>query len=172
MEATTSHVKVWDISPELAEDFEFDYDAAAVEEGSSDILGELAPHLDQWSDMWIEAVEYEYSFHNKMMHFTLHTKCAPPTSWLTQASMNSYFNNRLITMTTIQKDETCVTGVAVMDGEVLQNKQIFEMSSEEVGKHYEEEEPGYELDNLDDQIWNSIRKFVNVCEQFYLGRKK
>ena len=59
-----------------------------------------------------------------------------------------------------------------MDGEVLQNKQIFEMSSEEVGKHYEEEEPGYELDNLDNQIWDSIGKFVNVCEQFYLEREK
>lgn len=172
MEATTSHVKVYDISPELAEDFEFDYDASGVEEGSSDILGELAPHLDQWSDMWVEAVEYEYNLHDKTMHFTLHTKWAPPINWLTQASMNSYFNNRLITMTTIQKDETCVTGVAVMDGEVLQNKQIFEMSSEEVGKHYEEEEPGYELDNLDNQIWDSIGKFVNVCEQFYLEREK
>jgi hypothetical protein len=75
----------------------------------------------------------------------------------------------MITMSTIQKDETCVTGIAVMDGEVLQNKYIFEMDSEEVAKYYEEQE-GYELDDLDNQIWDSIGKFVNVCEQFYLER--
>ena len=169
MEATTSHVKIYNVSPELAEDFEFDYDAESVDQGSSDILGELAPHLDEWSDLWVEAVEYEYSSHQQTMHFTLHTKWAPPLNWLTQASKNIYFQNKLITMSTIQKDETCVTGIAVMDGEVLQNKYIFEMDSEEVAKYYEEQD-GYELDDLDNQIWDSIGKFVNVCEQFYLER--
>ena len=129
MEATTSHVKIHNISAEQAEDFEFDYDTLSVEGGSSDILTELAPHLNQWSDMYVEAVEYEYNSHDQTMHFMLHTKWAPPINWLTQASMNVYFQNKLITMSTIQKDETCVTGVAVMDGEVLQNKYIFEMES-------------------------------------------
>tara|TARA_R100001509_G_scaffold165520_2_gene147532 strand:+ start:1600 stop:2124 length:525 start_codon:yes stop_codon:yes gene_type:complete len=172
MEATTSHVKIYNISPELAEDFEFDYDTISVEEGSSDILGELAPHLDQWSDMWVEAEEYEYNSHDQTMHFTLHTKWAPPINWLTQASMNTYFHNRLITMVTIQKDETCATGVAVMDGEVLQKKIIFEMTSEEVGKYYNDDEVEYELDELDNKIWDSAGKFLSVCQQFYLERKE
>ena len=73
-------------------------------------------------------------------------------------------------MATIQKDETVVTGVAVMDGEVLQHKQIFEMDSAEVGKYYNDDELGYDLDDLDNQLWDSITKFVNVCEQFYLER--
>ena len=119
MEATTSHVKIYNVSPDQAEDFEFDYDVMSVEDGSSDILGELAPHLEQWSDMWVEAVEYEYNQHSQTMHLTLHTKWAPPINWLTQASMNVYFQNKLVTMSTIQKDETCVTGVAVMDGEAV-----------------------------------------------------
>lgn len=170
MEATTSHVKIYNISPELAEDFEFDYDTDCAEGGSSDILSELAPHLDAWSDMWVEAVEYEYDPQGQTMHFMLHTKWEPPVSWLTQASMNVYFQNKLITMATIQKDETCVTGVAIMDGEILQNKNIFEMPSEEVGKYYEEED-GYELDDLDNQIWDAIGKFATVCEQFYLEKE-
>jgi hypothetical protein len=100
----------------------------------------------------------------------LHTKWAPPLAWLKQASMNVYFQNKLITMATIQKDETSVTGIAVMDGEVLQNKYIFEMTSENVGKHYDDESE-YELDDLDNQIWDSIGKFTNVCKQFYLERE-
>ena len=74
-------------------------------------------------------------------------------------------------MSTIQKDETCVTGVAVMDGEVLQNKTVWSMEPEEVSKYYEEED-GYELDDLDNQIWDEIGKFTTVCEQFYLERKE
>tara|TARA_Y100000592_G_scaffold99666_1_gene176569 strand:+ start:979 stop:1491 length:513 start_codon:yes stop_codon:yes gene_type:complete len=170
MEATTSHVKIYNIPPDVAEDFEFDYDTEGVEEGSNDILGELAPHLDQWNDMWVEAVEYEYNLHDETMHLMLHTKWAPPLAWLKQASMNVYFQNKLITMSTIQKDETCVTGIAAMDGEVLQNKYIFEMDSEEVGKYYDEEQ-GYELDDLDNQIWDAIGKFTTVCKQFYLEKE-
>ena len=120
----------------------------------------------------MEVEEYEYNLHDHTMHFTLETKWAPPTKWLQEASHNTYFDNKLITMTTIQKDETCVTGVAVMDGEVLQNKYIFQMDSEEVGKYYEEEEDGYDLDELDNLIWDSIGQFVKVCEQFYLEREK
>ena len=172
MEATASHVKIYNVSPELAEDFEFDHDTLSVEQGSSDILGELAPHLEHWSDMWVEAVECEYNPHGQTMHLMLHTKWAPPINWLTQASKNVYFQNKLITMATIQKDETCVTGVAVMDGEVLQNKYVFEMSAEDVGKYYNDEEVDYELDELDNQIWDSIGKFLNVCEQFYTEKKE
>ena len=59
-----------------------------------------------------------------------------------------------------------------MDGETLQNKCIFDMSSEEVGKYYNDSETDFELDHLDNQIWDSIGKFVNVCEQFYLEKEE
>ena len=173
MDSTKSFVKIYNVTPELAEDFEFYYDTAGIEDGSNDILNELAPALDSWEDVgWMEVEEYEYNIHNNTMHLTLETKWAPPVSWLKQASFNQHFQNKLITMSTIQKDETCVTGVAVMDGEILQNKYIFQMEPEEVGKYYEEEEPGYDLDELDNQIWDSIGKFVNVCEQFYLEKEE
>tara|TARA_R100001086_G_scaffold17361_1_gene8498 strand:+ start:143 stop:652 length:510 start_codon:yes stop_codon:yes gene_type:complete len=168
MDSTKSHVKIYNISPAEAEDFEFDHDVT-----TSDVLTELVPDLDNWGNIgWMELEEYEYNPHSTSMHFTLETKWAPPSQWLQHASVGThYFENKLITMSTIQKDETCVTGLAVMDGEVLQNKHIFEMSSEEVGKYYAEED-GYELDDLDNKIWDSIGKFVNVCEQFYLEREE
>ena len=169
MDSTKTFIKVYDISPELSEDFEFYFDTDGVEEGRSDILTELVPNLDHWGDVgWMEIEEYEYNPHRHNMHFVLDTKWAPPTRWLQQASQDTvYFENKLITMTTIQKDETLVTGVAIMDGEILQNKPIFNMEPEEVQKYYDEES-GYELDELDIQIWDSIGKFLNVCEEFYL----
>jgi hypothetical protein len=168
MDATKSYIKVYNISPEDAADFAFDYDPT-----SSDLLTELVPDLDDWGNLgWIEVEEYEYTPGTQTMELTLETKWSPPTQWLQQASLSThYFENKLITMTTIQKDETCVTGVALMDGEVLQNKHIFEMPLGEVSKYYNDEED-YELDDLDNQIWDSITKFVNVCEQFYLEKEK
>jgi len=169
MDSTKSHVKIYNISPDEAEDFEFDYDTA-----TSDILTELVPNLDNWGGFgWMELEEYEYNLHDNTMHFGLETKWASPVQWLQHASKGThYFENKLITMSTIQKDETCVMGTAVMDGEVLQHKTIFEMESEEVSKYYSEEEPGYDLDSLDNQIWDAIGKFVTVCEQFYLEGEK
>ena len=46
------------------------------------------------------------------------------------------------------------------------------MDSEEVEKYYNNDEADYDLDDLDNQIWDAIGKFVNVCEQFYLEREK
>ena len=60
----------------------------------------------------------------------------------------------------------------MMDGEVLQNKSIWEMNLEEVAKYYNDAEDSYELDDLDNQIWDTIGKFVKVCEQFYLEREE
>jgi|TARA_E500000331_G_scaffold285888_1_gene280509 hypothetical protein len=169
MEATKSHVKVWNITPEDAEDFEYDFDC-----DTSSILTELVPSLDNWGGIpWIELEEYEYNPHDNTMHLSLETKWAPPTEWLRNASMGThYFQNKLITMSTIQKDETLATGVAVMDGEVLQNKELWSMESEEVGKYYNDDEVSYDLDELDNQIWDAIGKFVKVCEQFYLEGEK
>ena len=134
------------------------------------MLTELVPDLDNWGNAgWMEVEEFEYDGRRQIMNFTLETKWVAPTDWLRAASQAThYFENKLITMTTIRKDETLVTGVAVMDGEILQDKTIFEMESEEVGRYYDTDEDEYDLDKLDNQIWDSIGQFVKVCEQFYL----
>ena len=62
MDSTKSFIKIYNISAEQAEDFEFDFDALGVQGGSSDILTELVPNLDQWGDIgWMEVEEYEYN---------------------------------------------------------------------------------------------------------------
>jgi hypothetical protein len=173
VDSTKSYVTVYNISPQAAHDFEFYYDTEGIESGRSDILTELVPQLNFWDDIgWIEVEEYEYNQQNQTINLTLETKWAPPLTWLREASHNVCFQNKLITMTTIQKDETLVTGIAAMDGEILQKKPIFEMSLEDVAKYYNDDEPGHDLDELDNDIWNSIDKFVNICEQFYLEREE
>ena len=168
MDATQSHVKVHGITPEQAGDFAFDY-----ETDSDNLLTELVPDLDSWGNIgWMELVDFEYHGGTQIINLTLETKWEAPVQWLQAASVGShYFENKMITMATVQKDETYVVGVAVMDGEVLQNKNIFEMESEVVGKYYNDDETNYDLDTLDNQIWDSIDKFVTVCEQFYLERE-
>ena len=166
MDSTKSFVKVYNISPEQAEDFEFDYTT-----DDSDLLGELVSDYATWGDIgWMELEEYEYNHSNQTMHLTIQTKWEPPTRWLQQASCDTTcFENKLITMSTIQKDETLVTGVAVMDGEILQNKELWSMDSETVAKHYYDEHEDYDLDDLDNQIWDSVAQFLKVCEKFYLN---
>ncbi|MEK9694719.1 MAG: hypothetical protein VW270_03085 [Candidatus Poseidoniales archaeon] len=169
MDTTKSFIKVHNFGVDADEFFRFDYST-----NDSDLLSELVPNYDMWGDIgWMELEEYEYDERNQVANIILETKWAAPIQWLQEASKRiPYFENRLITMTTIQKDETLVTGVAVMDGEVLQNKPIFSMSSEDVGKHYDDSFEEYDLDNLDNQIWDSISKFVDVCEQFYLDEEE
>ena len=164
MEATKSYIKIRRVSEKEAEDFEYYFDTK-----SNDLLTELTPDLDNWGGIgWMELGEYEYHKPSQTINLLVETKWSAPTEWLRNASLGSaYFQNKLITMVTIQKDETCVQGVAVMDGEVLQDKSIFEMASKEIARYYEDEESGYSLDALDNQMWDSIAQFLNVCEQFY-----
>tara|TARA_R110002126_G_scaffold148986_1_gene295053 strand:- start:533 stop:1060 length:528 start_codon:yes stop_codon:yes gene_type:complete len=168
MESTKSYVTVYDISLTQAEDFEFTFST-----GDSEILRQLVPNMDDWGELaWgVELEEYEYNRHNEQLYLVLETKGELPVQWLRNASMGTaYFQNKLITMTTIQNDETTATGVAIMDGDVLQSKGIWSMEPEEVGKYYDDDSIHYELDSLDNQIWDSISHFRNVCEQFYLGK--
>jgi hypothetical protein len=170
MDNTKSHVKVYNITPQMFQDFETEFRPM-----EGDLLTQLVPHQDNWGPLsWgIDLEEYDYESEAEIMHLTLETKWDSPIEWLQSASSDThYFHNRLITMTTIQRDETVVTGVAVMDGDVLQNKKIWEMTSEEVGKYYNDDDLDHELDDLDNQIWDSITKFVNVCEQFYLEKEE
>jgi len=164
MDATKSHVKIYNISPQDAEDFELDFTT-----DESDLFTELVPNLSQWGEIgWMELEEYEYNPHDQTMHIVVDTKWESPVRWLQQVSCDTmYFENKLITMTTIQKDETKVTGVAVMDGEILQNKEVWSMDPAIVGKYYNDDEEAYELDHLDHQIWDAIGQFVAVCQKFY-----
>jgi len=166
MDTTKSYIKIYNISPDMAEDFEFDYSV-----DDSDILTELVPNLAHWGDIgWMELEEYEYDAKKQVINLMVDTKWQTPIRWLQQASCDSvYFENKLVTMTTIQKDETSATGVAIMDGEILQNKQIWDMTSEMVSKYYDDDEDNYDLDELDNQIWDSIAQFLSVCEKFYNG---
>ena len=55
------------------------------------------------------------------------------------------------------------------DGDIKEAIKILK----EVAKYYNDAEDSYELDDLDNQIWDTIGKFVKVCEQFYLeGEEK
>jgi len=168
MDATQSHIKVHGVPAEDAGDFSFDYDTE-----TNDLLGELVPDHDNWGGLgWMELKDFEYDANREIINLTLETKWAPPTEWLRNASIGThYFKNKLITMTTIQKDETLVTGTAAMDGEILQNKPLLEFEPAFVGAHYDDEQPEYDLDKFDNTIWDSIAKFVAVCEQFYLGKE-
>ena len=127
MDTTKSYIKIHDIDADGAEDFEFEYDVT-----SSDLLSDLVPNRDNWGGVsWLELDEYEYSLRQKQINVSLDTHWESPVEWLRNATLGThYLSNKLVTMTTIQQDETCVRGVAIMDGEVLQNKYIFEMTSE------------------------------------------
>tara|TARA_R110002060_G_scaffold31841_8_gene42485 strand:+ start:106 stop:627 length:522 start_codon:yes stop_codon:yes gene_type:complete len=165
MKSTQSYIKIHGITVEDAGDFSFDHDT-----GSSDLLTELVPDLDSWGGIgWMELRDFEYNPGREIINFTLETKWAPPLEWLRNATLGShYFENKLVTMTTLYSDETEVRGVAVMDGEVLQNKALLEFKSEFVDRHYNEAETDFHVNVLENTIWDSIDKFVRVCEQFYL----
>ena len=93
MDSTKSHVKVYNFSPQAAEDFEFDY--ATFDSG---LLSQLVPNRDDWGTLaWgIELEEYEYNPHDQTMHLSLETKWESPVEWLRNASMAThYFENKL-----------------------------------------------------------------------------
>ena len=166
MNATQTHIKVYNVSPHEGEDFEFDYDVT-----TSDLLTELVPDLDDWGGIgWMELEEYEYDPHHQTLHLVLETKSAPPTEWLRNASLGAHcFENKLITMAAIRNDEALVTGSAIRDGVVLQSRRLFEMDPHEIKKYYNDDEPAYDLNKLDNQIWESIGQFTSICTGFYLS---
>lgn len=122
----------------------------------------------------MELTDSEYDPRGEILNLTVETKWASPTEWLRNASLGThYFQSKLLTMSTIRKDETVVTGAAVMDGTILQDKVVLDFEPETIARYYDEEQPDYSLDVLDNTIWAAISKFATVCEQFYLeGNKK
>ena len=164
METTKSFIRVYDINPETAEQFQDEYSC-------TELATVLVPQGDHDDDAWgvsdAEDYEYEYSRHKSRMEFALETKWAVPVEWLTSASARTpQFKDKVLAMTTIQKDETVVTGVVVKNGEVLTNSPIFELTIEEVQAHYEDES-GEGIDELDSNIWGSIEEFLTTCEKSY-----
>ena len=107
MDTTKSYIKIYNITPETAEDFEFDY---SIED--SDLLTELVPNLSQWGDVgWVELEEYEYDIKEQIINLVIDTKWEPPVRWLQQASQDTvYFENKLITMTPSRKTKPAQRG--------------------------------------------------------------
>ncbi len=173
MKPTRSFITVCGISPEVAKDFSFDYDTSSAAIGSDDLMEQLVPNNGSWGDIgWMELEDYEYEEENRTMLMTIETKWEPPTEWARVASRDCpYFQNRLITMSTIARDECWVEGNAFMDGEPLQYKRLLNLESSEVFKYYDEENEEDEVDDLDALMWDAINKFEQVCRDFYLGEE-
>jgi len=171
IDATRSYVTVYGITPEQAEDFAFDYDATGAALGSDSLLFQLVPNADEWSSVgWIEVADYDYDPSTERLLVTLETKWERPKGWVLAASRDtSYFQNRLVTMTTISEDECRVGGYACMDGEVLQDKELLSLDADEVARYYDDNYPDHGVDDLDTLLWNAINKFEQVCKDFYLG---
>ena len=91
MDTTKSYIKIFDITQENAEDFEFDFNTY-----DSDLLTELVPDQGDWGSLtWgIELEEYEYNTRDQIIFLTLDTKWEPPIKWLKNASIGThYFEN-------------------------------------------------------------------------------
>ena len=75
-------------------------------------------------------------------------------------------------MATITRDETNVDAVAVIDRDLLQNRNLVQLESETVGAMYENDE----VDELDHLLWDPINELNKECEELYLvseeGKKK
>ena len=174
MKPTRSFITVYGIDAQEAQDFSFDYDTSSASIGSDDLMEQLVPNNDAWGGIgWMELEDYEYEEGTGRILMTIETKWEAPTEWARVASRDCpYFQNRLITMSTIARDECWVEGYAFMDGETLQDKRLVNMESSEVFKYYDEENEDYEVDDLDSLMWESINKFEQVCRDFYLGEEK
>ena len=166
MDATQSHIVIYNVFENDAENFAFDFDTR-----SDDLLTELVPDLKEWGEVgWMELSGWEYDENKKEIYMLLETKRLAPREWLKAASRDvDYFHNRLITMITISKNETWVGGFACMDGEVLQDKTLVELSSDIIGRHYDEEYSQYDIEDLDRLLWDPAEKFTAVCQKFYIG---
>jgi hypothetical protein len=67
-------------------------------------------------------------------------------------------------MATITRDETNVDAVAVIDRDLLQDRNLVQLESETVGRMYENDE----VDELDHLLWDPINEFNKECEELYL----
>jgi len=166
VDATQHHITIYNISPTQAEDLSFDFDIQG-----KDFLTELVPDMKEWGDVgWMDMESWEYDEKRQQIYILLETSHLAPKGWLKALSRDiAYFQNKLATMISISKDETKSCGVAVMDGEILQDKILAEIDHQRVGEHYDELRPEYTIEQLDDLLWRPAGKFLDVCEKFYLA---
>ena len=173
MKPTRTFITVCGITPEEAEDFSFDYDLSGASIGSDDLMNQLVPNSEDWGGIsWMELEDYEYDASTNRILVTLETKWEAPLEWAQVASRDCiYFQNRLITMSTVSQDECWVEGYAFMDGERLQNKRLISIGSSETSEYQDNENNNDQEGDLDSLLWEAINKFEQVCRDFYLGEK-
>jgi hypothetical protein len=133
---------------------------------SSDYFFEhIVPHKGEWGrNNYMEMDDFEYDERSQELTFTCLTKWFPPVSWLTAASSTEFFENKLLTMATVTRDETYVEAVALLDRDVLQERELLSLEPETVGALYENDE----VDELDELIWTPINNFITECKELYL----
>jgi hypothetical protein len=112
----------------------------------------------------MELEDIEYDAQDGQLTFTIETKWHGPVSWLKGASATEFFEGKLMTMATITRDETVVDGVAVMNMDILQERNLVHLESETVGALYENDE----VDELDHLLWDPINEFNKECTELYL----
>ena len=131
----------------------------------SDFFEDVVPHRKEWGEVnHIELDDLEYDPWNQQLSFSCQTKWHGPVNWLRAASCTEFFTNRLMTMATITRDETNVDAVAVIDRDLLQDRNLVQLESETVGAMYENDE----VDELDHLLWDPINEFNKECEELYL----
>lgn len=157
---TRSYVTVYDYSPEEFENLEYGADIS-----SEDFFEHVVPHRKEWGEVnYIELEDLEYDAQDRQLTFTAETKWFGPISWLRGASASEFFSSKLMTMAIIARDETNVDAVAVLNMDLLQERNLVQLDSETVGTMYENDE----VDELDNLLWQPINEFNKECAELYL----
>ena len=154
---TRSYVTVYNYDREDFENLEFGADIT-----SEEFFEHVVPHRKEWGEVhYMELEDLEYNAQEGQLTFTVETKWHGPVSWLKGASATEFFQGKLLTMATITRDETVVDGVAVMNMDLLQERNLVHLESETVGALYENDE----VDELDHLLWNPINEFNKECTE-------
>ena len=157
---TRSYVTVYDYSAEEFNNLEYCTDTT-----SEDFFEHVVPYRKEWGEVnHIELEDLEYESDEKILTFTCETKWHGPVDWLRAASISEFFTNKLMTMSIITRDETVVDAVAVIDRDILQERNLVSIPSETVGALYENDE----VDELDNLLWQPINEFNKECAELYL----
>lgn len=157
---TRSYVTVYDYSPEEFENLEYGVDIT-----SEDFFEHVVPHRKEWGEVnYIELEDLEYDAQDRQLTFTAETKWFGPISWLRGASASEFFSNKLMTMAIIARDETSVDAVAVLNMDLLHERNLVQLDSETVGTMYKNDE----VDELDNLLWQPINEFNKECVELYL----
>ena len=158
---TRSYVTVYNYSPEDFENLEYCADLT-----TEDFFEHVVPHRKEWGEVnYMELEDLEYEPQQRELTFTAETKWHGPVSWLKAASATEFFQGKLMTMAIITRDETVVDAVAVMNMDLLQERNLVELGSETVGALYENDE----VDELDHLLWDPINEFNKECTELYLN---